>query len=165
MSTQQTAVTQYINLPNGTTLAYRRLGPSAGIPLLLHIHFRGNMDFWDPSLINPLAAQRPLILFDNSGVGRSTGTVPDTFGGWAANVIALTTALNIPQIDLLGFSMGGCVAQMVALNAPGLVRRLVLAGTRASRSPVTVGADWPLVERFATAMTEEAVEAAFTESM
>ena len=61
--------------------------------------------------------------------------------------------------------MGGCVAQMVALNAPGLVRRLVLAGTRASRSPVTVGADWPLVERFATAMTEEAVEAAFTESM
>jgi pimeloyl-ACP methyl ester carboxylesterase len=164
MSTQQTAITKYIEA-NGHTLAYRRLGPSSGIPLVLHIHFRGNMDFWDPSLINALAAQRPVIIFDNSGVGLSTGSVPPTFAGWATNLIALVHALEIPQIDLLGFSMGGCVAQMAALNAaPGLVRRLILAGTRASRSPVTVGADWPLVERFALAMTEAEVQAAFAES-
>lgn len=165
MSTQQTAITQYVKIADGNTLAYRRLGPDHGVPLLLHIHYRGNMDFWDPSLINPLAASRPVIIFDNSGVGKSTGKVPPTFAGWAANVIALTTALKIPQIDLLGFSMGGCVAQMVALNAPGLVRRLILAGTRPSVGAGTVGADWPLVERFTLAMEEEAVKAAFTESM
>jgi len=164
MSTQQSAVTQYIEA-NGNRLAYRRIGPNTGVPLVLHIHYRGNMDFWDPALINPLAAKRPVIIFDNSGVGKSTGTVPNTFAGWAENVIALVHALNIPQIDLLGFSMGGCVAQMVALNAPGLVRRLILAGTRASVSPNTVGADWPLVERFTVAMDPISVEAAFTESM
>lgn len=164
MSTQQTAVTQHIEA-NGNLLAYRRLGPATGVPLVLHIHFRGNMDFWDPALINPLAAKRPVIIFDNSGVGKSSGKVPNTFAGWAENVTALVQALNISQIDLLGFSMGGCVAQMVALNAPGLVRKLILAGTRASISPNTVGADWPLVERFALAMEPDAVEAAFTVSM
>jgi pimeloyl-ACP methyl ester carboxylesterase len=164
MSTQQTAVTRYVEA-NSNRLAYRRLGPDTGVPLVLHIHYRGNMDFWDPALINPLAAKRPVIIFDNSGVGKSSGKVPNTFAGWAENVIALVNALDIPQIDLLGFSMGGCVAQMVALNAPSLVRRLILAGTRASVSPNTVGANWSLVERFTVAMEPEAVEAAFTESM
>lgn len=116
------------------------------------------------ALINPLALQRSVVIFDNSGVGRSTGTVPNTFAGWSENTIALMAALEIPQIDLLGFSMGGRVAQMVALNAPHLVRRLILAGTRSSIRPDTVGVGWPLLERVTNATTPEEVEAAFTES-
>jgi pimeloyl-ACP methyl ester carboxylesterase len=87
------------------------------------------MDHWDPDLINPLAKTRTILLLDNSGVGFSSGEVPETFAGWAANVVALVEALEIKQIDLLGFSMGGMAAQMVALNAPHLVRRLILGGT------------------------------------
>jgi pimeloyl-ACP methyl ester carboxylesterase len=134
MSTQQTAVTQYIEA-NGAKLAYRRLGRTSGVPLVMLIHFRGNMDLWDPALINRLAEKRPILLFDNSGIGKSSGEVPLTFAGWAANCIALVQALEIEQVDVLGFSMGGCVAQMVALNAPaGLVRKAIFAGTRASIS-------------------------------
>ncbi len=92
------------------------------------------MDHWDPLFINRLAAARPVILLDNAGVGRSGGEIPKQYAGWAQNVINVLSALGIVQIDLFGFSMGGCNAQMVALNAPpGLhVRRLILAGTSPS---------------------------------
>lgn len=143
MSTHQTAVTQFINAA-GTKLAYRRLGRTEGVPLVLMVHFRANMDFWDPALIDRLAAGRPVIIFDNAGVGKSEGSIPKTFAGWAEHAIALIKALNLSEVDLLGFSMGGAAAQMVALNAPkGLIRRLILAGTVPSQgpdsSPVT---DW-----------------------
>ncbi|KAF2431219.1 alpha/beta-hydrolase [Tothia fuscella] len=129
----QTAKTQYIEAKNGVKFAYRHLGSSSGIPLIMHGHFRSNMDYWDPLLLNNLAARRPVLIFDQAGVGRSSGEVANTFSGWADNVIALLEALNINQVDLLGFSMGGCAAQMVALNArPGLVRKLILAGTAPS---------------------------------
>ncbi|KAK3062408.1 hypothetical protein LTR53_019383, partial [Teratosphaeriaceae sp. CCFEE 6253] len=87
------------------------------------------MDFWDPLLIDTLATQRPVILFDQAGVGKSDGEVATDYKGWAANVTALTDALGIKQIDLLGFSMGGCTVQMVALARPDLVRKLIIAGS------------------------------------
>ena len=142
----QPANLQFIDIDSSTRLAYRRLGRSDGTPLVMHMHFRGNMDFWDPELINGLAAARPVILFDQSGVGQSPGEIPLTFQGWADVVIALMQALNIKQIDLLGFSMGGAAVQMVALTVPSLVRKLILAGTTASApsevSDVT-GIVWP----------------------
>jgi len=159
MATQQTAVTKYI-VTNGIKLAYRRLGPDSGIPLIMLMHFRGNMDFWDPALINALAQSRPILLLDNAGIGKSDGEVPTTLKGWAAHVIALLEALHIPQIDLLGFSMGGGAAQHVALSAPSLVRKLILAGTRTSRTPHTTIGPRDIFFALANAVTEQDFEAA-----
>ena len=128
MATHQTARTQYAT-SGDITYAYRRIGKEDGIPLLCLIHFRGHMDLWDPLLINSLAATRPVILFDNAGVGKSSGQVADTINGMAAHVLAFLAALDIKQIDLLGFSMGGYIAQMVALDGNGIVRRLIIAGS------------------------------------
>ena len=103
------------------------------------------MDLWDPAWVNALAATRPVILFDNSGVGRSTGEVPETFQGWANGVIAFLDALGLTQIDLLGYSMGGAAVQMVALTIPNVIRKLILAGTTASApsSLHSAGIVWP----------------------
>ena len=158
--TQQTAVTQYITV-NGDELAYRTLGPSIGIPLVMLIHFRGNMDWWDPRLINRLATRRRVLLLDNSGVGHSTGPVGVTYSSWAATVISLLAALAIPEVDLFGFSMGGYAAQMVALNAPkGLIHKLILAGTGPSANPDFVASEAGPVNAFATASTYAEIEAA-----
>ena len=134
MATQQTAATRSIDA-SGVRYAYRTPCPSFGTPFIMHIHFRASMGFWDPALINALAARRPVIIFDNAGVGKSSGEIPLTHQGWTDNVITFVEALGIKQIDLLGFSMGGCCVQMVALTAPWLVRKLILAGTRASQGP------------------------------
>lgn len=134
MSTQQTAKTLYTSV-NNIKFAYRRLGPSPGLPLVMLQHFRGTMDHWDPAIINRLAAQRPVILIDNSGVGKSGDEVATTYRGWGDNVIAVLSALGIEKIDLLGFSMAGCAAQMVALTAPLLVNKLILAATCPSFGP------------------------------
>jgi len=107
MVTAQTAKTQYIDAANGVKFAYRRLGRSAGTPLVMHIHFRGSMDFWDPALLNALGDACPVIIFDQAGIGRSPGEVPTSFKEWADDLIAFVTALGITQIDLFGFSMGG----------------------------------------------------------
>jgi pimeloyl-ACP methyl ester carboxylesterase len=163
MSTQQTAITQLVEA-NGVRYAYRRLGPFAGVPIVLNMHFRGHMDFWDPAVINALAAVRPVIIYDNAGIGESSGRVPTTFAGWADSMAAMLEALNIHQIDLLGFSMGGCAAQMAALNHPNLVRKLILAGTRASINNDSPPSDWDLVGRYTVAETPEAVEAAWAEA-
>ncbi|KAJ6443868.1 alpha/beta-hydrolase [Purpureocillium lavendulum] len=128
MATYETAPDRYITV-GSIRFAYRWLGPRNGIPLVLLMHFRGTMDHWDPALLNPLAAVRPVILIDNAGVGRSGGEVPKMFAGWAQHYIDVIQALGIKRADVMGFSMGGCVAQMVALNAPKLVRSLVLCGT------------------------------------
>jgi pimeloyl-ACP methyl ester carboxylesterase len=92
------------------------------------------MDFRDPALIYSLAVVRPVIIFDNAGIGESSGKVPNTFAKWGDSMISFTKALNIPQINLLGFSMGGCSAQMAALNHLEMVRKLILAGTTASQN-------------------------------
>ncbi|PVH89328.1 hydrolase [Cadophora sp. DSE1049] len=160
MSTQQTAVTKYV-VANGTKLAYRQLGLTSGIPMVMLMHFRGNMDFWDPALINALARSRPIILVDNAGIGKSEGEIPTTLHGWATHVIALLDALNIQEIDLLGFSMGGGAAQHVALAAPEKIRKLILAGTRTSRTPNTVLGPRKIFYELAHSATEEEFKAAF----
>jgi pimeloyl-ACP methyl ester carboxylesterase len=129
--------TPYSALPNGTvqaangiSYAYRDTGGHEGtVPLVLLQHFRGNLDSWDPALIDALAQSRRAITFDNAGVGGSTGTTPDTIEQMARDAIALISALGHSQVDLLGFSIGSFVAQEIALRRPALVRRLVLASS------------------------------------
>lgn len=141
----QTAATQYITASNGVKYAYRRIGDNVGVPLVMHIHYRANMDLWDPLFVNSLAKARQVIIFDNAGVGRSTGEVATTFQGWADQAISFIEALNLKQLDLLGFSMGGYCAQMVALTVPHLIRRLILSGTSASlpSADLVPGVVWP----------------------
>jgi pimeloyl-ACP methyl ester carboxylesterase len=114
---------------NGIDYAYRDTGPSATgtVPLVLLQHFRGNLDNWDPALIDALASARRVITFDNTGVGGSTGTTPDTVEQMAHDAIAFITAMDLGRVDLLGFSIGSFVAQQIALARPAIVRRLVLA--------------------------------------
>ena len=119
------------------------------------------MDHWDPALIGPLAAARPVLLIDGAGVGRSTGNVPLTFAEWAAHYVNVIRALNITQIDVLGFSMGGCVAQMAALNAPDLVRILILCGTIPSKGEGTVMAPLKAFNQLKEASNEEEQRAAY----
>jgi len=130
-----TTTSQYSGLPNklvraanGVDYAYRDTGPEAsGVPLVLFQHFRGNLDNWDPALIDALATARRVITFDNAGVGGSTGTTPDSVEHMARDAIAFIAAMELGQVDLLGFSIGSFVAQQVALTRPAIVRRLVLA--------------------------------------
>jgi pimeloyl-ACP methyl ester carboxylesterase len=129
-------ITTYAELPtnlvragNGIDYAYRDTGGAGAAPLVLLQHFRGNLDNWDPALIDALAPARRVITFDNAGVGRSTGTTPDTFEQMAHDAIAFIAAMGLSQVDLLGFSIGSFVAQQVALVRPAIVRRLVLASS------------------------------------
>jgi pimeloyl-ACP methyl ester carboxylesterase len=111
------------------TYAYRRFGNTSGRPLLLLQHFTGTLDNWDPALTDALAVKHDLILFDNAGIGRSTGVVPNTIGEMAKHVEVFLKGLNVESCDVLGFSLGGMIAQQMALNNPTIFRRLVLAGT------------------------------------
>ncbi|MER8072151.1 alpha/beta hydrolase [Streptomyces sp. NPDC094034] len=134
MSTSDIALTapnQFVEATNGVTYAYRRFGtPSPGtLPLVMLVHFRGNLDNWDPLLLSTLASHREVITVDNAGVGLSSGLVPPTITQMARDAIAFIDALKLPRIDLLGFSIGGMIAQELTLIRPQLVRRLVLAGT------------------------------------
>lgn len=157
----QAAKTEVITV-GGIAFAYRLLGTPEGIPLVMLMHFRGTMDHWDPALINPLAEARPVLLIDNAGVGRSEGQVPKTFAGWAQHYIDVVVALGIGKVDVLGFSMGGCVAQLVALNAPrGLVRRLVLCGTTPSTGAGVVTAPLGPFNQLKAAVTETQQKDAF----
>jgi pimeloyl-ACP methyl ester carboxylesterase len=108
--------------------AFRELGDGA-VPLVLLQHFRGNLDYWDPALIDTLAARRRVILFDNAGVGGSSGTTPSTVKQMARDAIAFLAAIKLDQVDILGFSLGSFVAQEIALIRPALVRRLILASS------------------------------------
>ena len=117
-----------ISAANGVDCAYRDTGESE-VPLLLLNHFRGNLDNWDPALIDELAPARRVITFDNAGVGGSTGTTPHTVEQMAYDTIAFITAMDFGQVDLLGFSIGSFVAQQIALTRPAVVRRLVLASS------------------------------------
>jgi len=114
---------------DGVLFAYRQLGPASGIPLVLFPHFRGTMDWWDPLLLDGLARQRPVIIFDNRGVGLSQGKTPDNAVAMARDAAAFIRALKLDRVDLFGFSIGGFVAQQLLLQDPGLVRKAVLAGT------------------------------------
>ena len=119
---------EMVSAANGTDYAYRDTGGSEGtMPLVLLQHFRGNLDSWDPALIDALAQARRVVTFDNAGVGGSTGTTPDTIEQMARDALAFLTAMGLSEVDLLGFSIGSFVAQQIALVRPAMVRRLVLA--------------------------------------
>ena len=117
-----------VSAANGIDFAYRDTG-GGGVPLVLFQHFRGNLDSWDPALVDALAAGRRVVTFDNAGVGGSTGSTPDTIEQMARDAIAFLTAMELGQADLLGFSIGSFVAQQLALVRPDAVRRLVLASS------------------------------------
>jgi pimeloyl-ACP methyl ester carboxylesterase len=120
------ASTQQLTAGNGIDYAYRDLG-EGDVPLVLLQHFRGNLDNWDPALIDALAADRRVVTFDNVGVGATSGTTPDTIEAMARGAIAFIDALGLQRVDLLGFPIGSFVAQEIALIRPDLLRRVVLA--------------------------------------
>ena len=126
--THNTAPTRFV-VANGITFAYRRWGTSERTPIVLTQYFRGNMDNFDPAITDALAVGREVVLFDNAGVGASTGPAKTTVDEMAADAEAFIDALGLTEIDLMGHSMGGEVAQLIALARPDLVRRLVLVGT------------------------------------
>jgi len=113
----------------GVPFAYRELGPETGVPVVFLHHLMAVLDDWDPRVIDGIAEHRRVITFDNRGVGGSGGSVPHTIDEMGSDAVAFIRALGLEQVDLLGFSLGGAVAQMVALQAPDLVRRMILAGT------------------------------------
>ena len=102
---------------------------SSGAPLVFNQHFRGTMDYWDPAVTDGLARNREVVLFDNAGVSSTSGKVPTSIQEMGTNAIAFIKALGLPKVDVLGFSIGGMVAQEIAVRAPDLVRRLILVGT------------------------------------
>src|SRR5258705_9669687 len=148
----QTAPTQFVEA-NGIRFAYRRFGKApefdpelfidgidpqywaelnasiGGVPVVFNEHFTGTMAHWDPAVTDGLAKGREVILFDNAGVSSSSGEVPTTFEEMGADAIAFIKALGLKKVDVLGFSIGGFVAQEIALQAPALVRKLILVGT------------------------------------
>src|ERR1700674_3584348 len=126
--THQTAPTQFVEA-KGIRFAYRRFGKAASVPLVFNMHFTGTMDHWDPLVTDGFAKDREVILFDNAGISSSSGEVPTSVERMAANALAFIRALGLSQVDVLGFSMGGLVAQELTLAAPELVRRLALVGT------------------------------------
>jgi len=119
---------ELVSAANGIDYAYRDTGGS-GLPLVLLQHFRGNLDNWDPALIDALASVRRVVTFDNAGVGGSTGITPDTIEQMARDALAFMAAMQFRQADLLGFSIGSFVAQQIALKRPAIARRLVLASS------------------------------------
>jgi pimeloyl-ACP methyl ester carboxylesterase len=126
--THQTAPTQFVEA-NGIRFAYRRFGKAGGVPLVFNMHFTGTMDHWDPAVTDGFAKNREVILFNNAGVSSSSGEVPTTVEKMGANAVAFIKALGLTKVDVLGFSIGGFIAQEIALQVPDLVKRLVLVGT------------------------------------
>jgi pimeloyl-ACP methyl ester carboxylesterase len=123
-----TAPTEFLQA-NGQSYAYRRFGNGPGLPLLFLQHFTGTLDNWDPAVIDSLAAGREVILFDNAGVGRSTGKVPVTIAEMARHALAFLDGLGLETCDIVGYSLGGMVALQMVQDRPSIFRRMVLVGT------------------------------------
>jgi pimeloyl-ACP methyl ester carboxylesterase len=113
----------------GVDFVYRELGPKTGVPVIFLTHLAAVLDNWDPRVVDGIAARQRVITFDNRGVGASSGSTPNTIAAMAADAIAFIRALGFEQVDLLGFSMGGMIAQVIAADEPQLVRKIILAGT------------------------------------
>lgn len=126
--TLETTHTQFVQV-NGVKFSYRLLGPQVGTPLIFLQHFTGTMDAWDPAVINAFAKTRPVVVFNNRGVGASEGVVADNIAQMTADAYAFIQALGYQQVDVLGFSMGGFIAQELAAQYPALVHKVILAGT------------------------------------
>ena len=114
---------------NGIKFSYRSFGKTTGTPLVLLQHFTGTMDYWDPAVVNGLAKERPVVVFNNTGVGKTSGATPDNVEQMATDAVAFINALGLKKVDLLGYSLGGFIAQEVAAKNPELVRKVILAGT------------------------------------
>ena len=123
-----TAPTEFLRVKD-ETYAYRRIGGGFRRPLLCLQHFMGTLDNWDPAVTDPLSDNREVILFDSAGIGRSTGTVPTTVTGMAAHSLNFLDGLCVTSCDVLGFSLGGMVAQQMALDRPSSIHRMILVGT------------------------------------
>ena len=132
---QDDVITAYKDAPartvdaGGVTYAYRELGPKGGIPVVFFVHLAANLDNWDPRIIDPIAAERHVITFDNRGVGASSGRVPDSVEAMADDAVTFIKALGFEKVDIFSFSLGGMIAQALVVKHPGLVRKLVLTGT------------------------------------
>ena len=128
-------ITSYADAParsvttGGISYAYRELGPARGIPVVFFVHLAATLDNWDPRIVDAIAKTRRVITFDNRGVGASSGHVPGTIEEAADDAYDFITALGFTEIDVFSFSMGGMIAQDLAVKHPGLVRKLVLTGT------------------------------------
>lgn len=136
MSTAQTpAASSYAEAPTrsitagGITYAYRELGPQGGVPVVFFLHLAGNLDNWDPRVIDPIAKEHRVITFDNRGLGGTTGKVPDSIEAMADDAATFIRALGLDRVDVFAFSLGGMVAQALIGKHPDLVRKLILAGT------------------------------------
>lgn len=151
----------------GTRFAYRRLGPETGVPLVLLNHWAANLDNFDPHLVEGLAADRPVYALDYRGIGASGGQAPLIIQQMASDMIAVIRALGIGPVDLLGFSLGGFVAQQILFDAPDLVRRAILTGTGpAGGSGIArVGAvSWPLIFKGLATFSDPKIFLFFTSS-
>jgi pimeloyl-ACP methyl ester carboxylesterase len=126
--TATTTPTLHVDV-DGTRFAYRQLGPDSEVPLVFLHHFTATIDDWDPQVLDGIAAERRAVVFDNRGIGGSAGRVPTTVDAMAADAIDVIRALGHDRVDLLGFSLGGFITQVIATIEPSLVRRMVLAGT------------------------------------
>nr|WP_322780903.1 alpha/beta hydrolase [Frankia sp. Cas4] len=128
-------VTSYQNAPTrtvsagGVDFAYRELGPKTGVPVVFLTHLAAVLDNWDPRVVDGIAAKHRVLTFDNRGVGASTGSTPNTIQAMATDAVTFIRALGLDKVDILGFSMGGMIAQVIAQDEPQLVRTLILAGT------------------------------------
>jgi pimeloyl-ACP methyl ester carboxylesterase len=135
MSNEQEVVTSFKDAPTrtvsagGVDFAYRELGPTTGVPVVFLHHLAAVLDNWDPRVVDGLAAKHRVITFDNRGVGASTGATPNTIEAMAEDAVTFIRALGLDKVDLLGFSMGGMIAQVIAADEPRLVRKLIIAGT------------------------------------
>src|SRR5882724_11113331 len=123
-----TARTQFLETKT-ERYAYRRFGNGSPLPLLFLQHFTGTLDNWDPAVTDPLASRREVILFDNAGVGRSTGDVPGTIAGMTGHAMAFLDELGIKTCDVVGYSLGGMVALQMVQDRPSIFRRMILVGT------------------------------------
>ncbi|MEO4002076.1 alpha/beta hydrolase [Mesorhizobium sp. CAU 1732] len=141
----------------GTTFAYRQLGAASGVPVVLLNHWAATLDNFDPRIVDGLARTRPVIALNYRGVGRSGGTAPVTIGEMAADMVAVIRALGFREVDLIGFSLGGFVAQQIVVEHPELIRKLVLAGTgpAGGKGIARVGpVSWPLMIRGVLTFTD-----------
>jgi pimeloyl-ACP methyl ester carboxylesterase len=120
--------TKFVSV-GGTRFVYRELGTDSGVPVIFLNHLAANLDNWDPRVVDGIAAHHRVITFDNRGVGASEGKTPDTIEAMAKDAVAFIRALGFDQVDLLGFSLGGFLSQVIAQQEPTLVRKIILAGT------------------------------------
>jgi pimeloyl-ACP methyl ester carboxylesterase len=137
--TRGDVVTSYQDAPTrtvtagGVDFAYRELGPKTGVPVVFLTHLAAVLDNWDPRVVDGIAARHRVITFDNRGVGASTGSTPNTIQAMADDAVTFIRALGLGKVDLLGFSMGGMIAQVIAAAEPRLVRKMIIAGTGPAR--------------------------------